>query len=77
GYTSKKNRLVKLAPSSVEYRLRCLECLQRTLVECLFHPKTAWKDLGESLRKAAPEKLDASMAAKVTFGSNGETQLAA
>ena len=40
-------------------QMRCLECLQRTLVECLFQPKTAWEDLDESARNAASEKLDA------------------
>lgn len=40
GYTTRKNRLVKLAPLSVTYRLRCIECLRRSLAECLFHPRT-------------------------------------
>jgi len=58
GYTSKKNRLVKLAPLSVAYRLRCLECLRRTLVECLFHPGKTWKELGEEARAEGFAKLD-------------------
>ena len=59
GYTSRKNRLVKLAPLSVAYRLRCLECLRRSLVECIFHPGRAWKELGEEARLDAFAKLDA------------------
>ena len=33
GYTSKRNRRVNLAPLSIAYRLRCLDCLRRSLVE--------------------------------------------
>ncbi|MGA2248737.1 MAG: site-specific integrase [Verrucomicrobiota bacterium] len=58
GYTSRKNRLVKLAPLSVDYRLRCLECLRRTLVECLFHPGKTWKELSEEARAEGFAKLD-------------------
>ena len=66
GYTSRKNRLVKLAPLSVTYRLRCLECLRRTLVEALFHPNKAWKDLSEDERKDGFAKLDGMKASGFT-----------
>jgi hypothetical protein len=62
GYTSRKNRLVKLAPLSIAYRLRCLECLRRSLVECLFHPNKTWKEFSEQARKDAFAKLDAMKA---------------
>lgn len=38
GYTSRKKRLIKLAPLSIAYRLRCLECLMRSLVQCFYSP---------------------------------------
>ncbi len=59
GYTSKKNRFVKLAPSSVTYRLRCLECLRRSLVETVIHPNKTWKSLSVLARKDAFARLDA------------------
>jgi integrase len=62
GYTSRKNRLVKLAPLSIAYRLRCLECLRRSLVECFFHPNKTWKELSEQVRQDAFAKLDAMKA---------------
>jgi integrase len=62
GYTSRKNRLVKLAPLSIAYRLRCLECLRRSLVECLFYPNKTWKELSEQARQDAFAKLDAMKA---------------
>lgn len=68
GYTSRKNRLVKLAPLSIAYRLRCLECLRRSLVECLFHPTMAWKDLSASARTEALKKLDAMTVSQFTKG---------
>jgi integrase len=58
GYTSRKNRLVKLAPLSVAYRLRCLECLRRTLVEILFHRGKTWKELSKEARAEGFAKLD-------------------
>lgn len=66
GYTSRKNRLVKLAPLSVAYRLRCLECLRRSLIECLFHPNKAWKELTEQARQDAFAKLDTMKAGDFT-----------
>jgi len=42
GYTSREKRLIKLAPKSIAYRLRCVECLARTLVECLYFPNRTW-----------------------------------
>jgi len=66
GYTSRKNRLVKLAPLSVSYRLRCLECLRRSLAECVFHPNKTWKELGEQTRQDALNKLDAMKASEFT-----------
>ena len=66
GYTSRKNRLVKLAPLSVAYRLRCLECLRRSLVECLLHPNKTWKELSEQARHEAFAKLDAMKASDFT-----------
>ena len=59
GYTNRKNRLVKLAPLSVEYRNRCLELLRRSLVECLFHPSRQFRDLSPREREGALAKLDA------------------
>ena len=59
GYTSKKNRFVKLAPLSIAYRLRCLECLRRSLVETLIHPGKKWKSFSEQARQDAFIKLDA------------------
>jgi len=44
GYTSCKNRLVKLAPLSVAYRLRCLERLHRSLVEFIQSTITSMKE---------------------------------
>lgn len=58
GYTSKKNRFIKLAPLSIAYRLRCLENLRRTLVETLFHQGKAWKQLSKAQQDAAFTKLD-------------------
>ena len=66
GYTSKKNRFVKLAPLSITYRLRCLECLRRSLVETLFHPGKTWKSLSEQARHDAFAKLDAMNARAFT-----------
>jgi len=64
GYTSRKKRLVKLAPLSITYRLRCLECLQRSLVETVFNK--AWKDLGEQSQADYLAKLDALKASEIT-----------
>jgi hypothetical protein len=66
GYTSKKNRFVKLAPLSITYRLRCLECLRRSLVETLIHPGKKWKSLSEQARRDAFVKLDAMNARAFT-----------
>ncbi|MGB8369144.1 MAG: tyrosine-type recombinase/integrase [Limisphaerales bacterium] len=66
GYTSKKNRFVKLAPLSIAYRLRCLECLRRSLVETLIHPGKTWKSLSEQTRHDAFAKLDAMNARAFT-----------
>ena len=66
GYTSRKNRLVKLAPLSVAYRLRCMECLRRSLVESLFHPNKTWKDLSEDARKEGFARVDAMRASEFT-----------
>jgi hypothetical protein len=58
GHTSRKNRLVKLAPLNVAYRLRCLECLRHSLIECLFQsqgrarPKPDAKNSAESSLEA-------------------------
>jgi hypothetical protein len=40
--------LVKPAPLSIAYRLRCLECLRRSWVECLFLPNKTWKELSRA-----------------------------
>jgi len=66
GYTSKKNRFVKLAPLSITYRLRCLENLRRTLIETLFHPSKTWKELSQQARKDDFAKLDAMNARDFT-----------
>jgi integrase len=66
GYTSRKNRLVKLAPLSVAYRLRCLECLRRSLVECLLDSKKTWKELTEQTRQDALAKLEEMKASDFT-----------
>ena len=66
GYTSRKNRLVKLAPLSIAYRLRCLECLRRSLVECLLHPSKTWKELSEQTRTKAFAELDEMSASDFT-----------
>jgi integrase len=66
GYTSRKKRLIKLAPKSIAYRLRCLECLVRTLVECLYFPNRTWKELSESTRNDARARLDAIKASEIT-----------
>ncbi len=58
GYTNAKKRLVRLAPLSIVYRLRCIEDLRRSLVECLSHK--SWKQLNEQARKDALARLDAS-----------------
>jgi integrase len=64
GYTSRKKRLVKLAPLSIAYRLRCLECLRRSLVETIFNK--AWKDLSEHGRNDFLARLDAMKASDIT-----------
>jgi hypothetical protein len=64
GYTSRKKRLVKLAPLSITYRLRCVECLRRSLVETIFN-KT-WKDLSEQSQIDYLAKLDAMKASAIT-----------
>lgn len=64
GYTSRKKRLIKLAPLSITYRLRCLECLRRSLVETLFN-KT-WKDLGKQNQTDYLAKLDALKSSAIT-----------
>jgi integrase len=64
GYTSRKKRLVKLAPLSITYRLRCLECLRRSLVETIFD-KT-WKDLSEQSQTDYLAKLDTMKADAIT-----------
>jgi integrase len=64
GYTSRKKRLVKLAPLSITYRLRCLECLRRSLVETIFNK--AWKDLNEQGRNDFLARLDAMKAGDIT-----------
>jgi hypothetical protein len=60
--------LVKLAPASVEYWLRYLKCVRRSLIECLFHPNTTWKKLSEQAWNDALAKLDAMKASEF----NGE-----
>jgi integrase len=64
GYTSRKKRLIKLAPLSITYRLRCLECLRRSLVETVFN-KT-WKDLSEQSQTDYFAKLDAMKGSAIT-----------
>ena len=64
GYTSRKKRLVKLAPLSITYRLRCVECLRRSLVETIFN-KT-WKDLSEQSRNDFLARLDAMKSSDIT-----------
>ena len=64
GYTSRKKRLVKLAPLSITYRLRCLECLRRSLVETIFNK--AWKELSEHGRNDFLARLDAMKADDLT-----------
>ena len=64
GYTSRKKRLVKLAPLSITYRLRCLECLRRSLVETIFNK--AWKDLSEQSQNDYLARLDAMKASDIT-----------
>ena len=66
GYTSRKKRLIKLAPKSIAYRLRCLECLVRTLVECLYFPNRTWKELDEQTRNDVRARLDAIKASEIT-----------
>ena len=66
GYTSKKRRFVKLAPLSIAYRLRCLECLRRTLIEVLFHPNRTWKSLTEQEQQNGFAKVDAMNAREFT-----------
>jgi site-specific recombinase XerD len=66
GYTSKKNRFVKLAPLSITYRLRCLEMLRRSLVETLFHPSKTWKELSATARQDGFDKLDGMNAREFT-----------
>jgi len=66
GYTSRKKRLIKLAPKSIEYRLRCLECLVRTLVECIYFPNRSWKELSEQARMEARARLDSMKASDIT-----------
>ena len=66
GYTSRKKRLVKLAPLSIAYRLRCLDCLVRSLVECLYFPNRKWKELNEETRKDALARLDSTKASDIT-----------
>src|SRR5215467_2915097 len=64
GYTSKKKRLVKLAPLSIAYRLRCLECLMRSLAEAFGfvnagdNPKNFWAELDEEKQKVVYEKVN-------------------
>lgn len=62
GYTSRKNKLVKLAPLSIDYRLRCLECLKRSLVECLLNLGKKWKELSDQVKEDTLAKLDAMKA---------------
>lgn len=64
GYTSRKKRLVKLAPLSITYRLRCLECLRRSLVESIYNK--AWKDLSEHGRNDFLARLDSMKASDIT-----------
>jgi integrase len=66
GYTSRKRRLIKLAPLSITYRLRCLECLVRSLVECLYFPNRTWKELSEQTRKDMLGRLDSMKASDIT-----------
>ncbi len=66
GYTSRKRRLIKLAPLSIAYRLRCLDCLTRSLVECLHFPNRKWKELSEQERKDALAQLDSMKANTIT-----------
>lgn len=66
GYTSKKRRFIKLAPLSIAYRLRCLECLRRTLVEILFHPNKTWKSLTDHEQNNGFAKVDAMNAREFT-----------
>ncbi|MGA2788888.1 MAG: site-specific integrase [Verrucomicrobiota bacterium] len=66
GYTSRKKRLVKLAPLSIAYRLRCLDCLVRSLVECLYFPNRKLKELNEETRKDALARLDSTKASDIT-----------
>jgi integrase len=66
GYTSRKKRLIKLAPLSITYRLRCLECLVRSLAECLYFPNRTWKELSEQIRKDALDRLDSMKASDIT-----------
>ena len=66
GYTSKKRRFITLAPLSIAYRLRCLECLRRTLVEVLFHPDKTWKSLSDQEQQSGFAKLDAMNAREFT-----------
>jgi len=66
GYTSKKRRFIKLAPLSIAYRLRCLECLRRTLVEVLFHPNKTWKSLTEKEQETGFANLDEMNAREFT-----------
>jgi integrase len=58
GYTSRKKRLIKLAPLSITYRLRCLECLARSLVECLFSSNRRWQELSEQAQQDGLGKLN-------------------
>jgi integrase len=64
GYTSRKKRLIKLAPLSITYRLRCLECLRRSLVETVF--SKTWRDLSEQSQVDYLAKLDAMKANAIT-----------
>lgn len=66
GYTSRKKRLIRLAPLSMTYRLRCLECLVRSLVECLFFPNRRWKELSDQNRKDGLAQLDDMKASALT-----------
>jgi integrase len=66
GYTSRKKRLIKLAPLSIAYRLRCLKCLVRSLVGCIYFPNRTWKELSEQIRKNALDRLDGMKASDIT-----------
>jgi integrase len=64
GYTNRKGQLIKLAPLSIAYRLRCLDCLERSLVEQL--QRREWKTLTEEQRADYVARLAAMKADEFT-----------